>query len=67
MYVLHLKGGFFGFFSLYVRYSKLLHLPPLRFHCVGGGWDRTQDCCDDFGIDRIIIEQKSIDLQDLTR
>ncbi len=20
-------------------------LPPLRFHCVGGCWDRTQDCC----------------------
>ncbi len=25
------------------------HLPPLRLHCVGGCWDRTQDCCD-FGI-----------------
>jgi hypothetical protein len=24
-----------GFF-LYVRYSTLFHLPPLRFHCVGG-------------------------------
>jgi hypothetical protein len=33
----------------YVLYSTLLHLPPLRFHCVGGCWDRTQDCCD-FGI-----------------
>ncbi len=22
-------------------YSKLLHLPPLGFHCVGGCWDRT--------------------------
>jgi hypothetical protein len=30
-------------------YSTLLHLPPLRFHCVEGWWDRTQDCCD-FGI-----------------
>ncbi len=30
-------------------YSKLLHLPPLRFHCVGRCWDRTQDGCD-FGI-----------------
>ncbi len=29
-----------------VRYSTLLHLAPLRFHCVGGCWDRTQDCCD---------------------
>jgi hypothetical protein len=31
--------------------STLLHLRPLRFHCVGGYWDRTPDCCD-FGIDR---------------
>jgi hypothetical protein len=30
-------GGFYG---------TLLHLPPLRFHCVGGCWDRTQDCYD---------------------
>ncbi len=30
----------------YVMYSKQLHLRPLRFHCVGGCWDRTQDCCD---------------------
>jgi hypothetical protein len=29
-----------------VLYSTLLHLPPLRFHCVGGCWDRTQDSCD---------------------
>ncbi len=34
----------------YVPYSTLLHQPPLRFHCVGGCWDRTQDCCD-FDID----------------
>ncbi len=27
----------------------LLHLPPLRFHFVGGCWDRTQDWWD-FGI-----------------
>jgi hypothetical protein len=32
------------FFSIYL--STLMHLPPLRFHCVGGCWDRTQDCCD---------------------
>jgi hypothetical protein len=44
------KGGFFSIFSFYVRYSTLRHLPPLRFHCVGGCWDQTQDCCD-FGID----------------
>jgi hypothetical protein len=29
--------------------STLFHLPPLRFHCVGGWWDRAPDCCD-FGI-----------------
>ncbi len=26
---------------MYVLYSTLLHLPPLRFHCVGGCWDET--------------------------
>ncbi len=36
---------YYGFF-FYVLYSTL---PPLRFRCVGGCWDRTQDCCD-FGI-----------------
>ncbi len=30
--------------------STLLHLPPLRFHCVRGCWDRTQQDCCDFGI-----------------
>ncbi len=36
-----LKGGFFWkHFSLF--YWKLLYVPPLRFHCVGGGRDRTQ-------------------------
>ncbi len=50
MYKLYiLFWGFFGL-SFYVRYSTLLHLPPLRFHCVEGCWDRTQDGCD-FGID----------------
>ncbi len=39
-----LTEGFFGFF-FYVLYSTLLHLPPLRFHCVGECSDRTQDCC----------------------
>ncbi len=34
----------------YVLYSTLFHLPPLRFHCVGGCWDRTQASCD-FGFD----------------
>jgi len=36
------------FFSC--TFSTLLHLPPLRFLCVGGCWDRKQDCRD-FGID----------------
>ncbi len=31
------------FFSVY--YSALLHLPPLRFHCADGCWDRTHDRC----------------------
>jgi hypothetical protein len=31
------------FFSYYI--STLLHLPPLRFHCADGCWDRTQDRC----------------------
>jgi hypothetical protein len=26
---------------LFVLYSALLHLPPLRFHCADGCWDRT--------------------------
>jgi hypothetical protein len=43
-------GEFFGFFFFYVCYSTLLHLPTLRFHCVGGCWDRNKNCCY-FGID----------------
>jgi hypothetical protein len=27
-------------------FFSLLQLPPLRFHCVGGCWDQTQDRCD---------------------
>jgi len=30
--------GFLGFLFFY---KILLHLPPLRFHCSGGYWDRT--------------------------
>jgi hypothetical protein len=38
-------------YSLFITiFSTLIHLPPLRFHCVGGCWDRTQDSCD-YGID----------------
>jgi hypothetical protein len=33
------KGGFVRFFYFDVRYSTLLRLPPLSFHCVGGCWD----------------------------
>jgi hypothetical protein len=32
--LIFLNRGVFGFF--YVLYSTLLHLPPLRFRCVGG-------------------------------
>ena len=38
MQLIFFKEGSFGFFS--VLYSTLFHLPPLRFHCVGGCWDR---------------------------
>jgi hypothetical protein len=27
----------------YVLYSSLLQLPPFRFRCVGGCWDRNED------------------------
>ncbi len=42
------KGDFLGgifYLVLNVLYSTLLHLPPLRFHCADGWWDRTQDRC----------------------
>ncbi len=35
----------FIFIFFFVLYSALLHLPPLRFHCADGCWDRTQDRC----------------------
>jgi hypothetical protein len=42
-----LKGGLFEIFFMYdIQVSTLLHLQPLRFHCVGGCLDRTQDSCD---------------------
>jgi hypothetical protein len=40
-----LNRGIFRFIY-YVPYSELLHLPPLRFRCVGGCLDQTQDFCD---------------------
>ncbi len=46
-FYLHLKGilqlFIFIFFKgglFFVLYSTLFHLPLLRFHCVGGCWDR---------------------------
>jgi hypothetical protein len=33
------------FLIFFVLYSAPLHLPPLRFHCADGCWDRTQDRC----------------------
>jgi hypothetical protein len=33
------NGDFLGLFNA-------AHLSPLKFHYVGGYWDRTQDCCD---------------------
>jgi hypothetical protein len=54
-----------GFFFIYVR-STLLHLPPLRFHCVGDCLDRTQDCCD-FGIDTKDALTTRLDLIHRTR
>jgi hypothetical protein len=35
IFFVYLTGGFFGFF-FFVLHSTLLHLPPLRFHCVEG-------------------------------
>ena len=40
----------FIYIFIYVIQHCFICLPPLRFYCVGGCWDRTQDCCD-FGID----------------
>ncbi len=34
----------FTIFGYFLCYSTVFHLPPLRFHCVGWCWDRTQDC-----------------------
>jgi hypothetical protein len=43
------KEDFWDFLYFCLRLT-LLHGPPLRFHRLGGCWDRMQDCCD-FGID----------------
>ncbi len=43
------KRGFVWF----LKYTTVLHLLPFRFHCDGGCWDWTHDCCRcDFGIIR---------------
>ncbi len=49
-------GGFFFFLS--VQYSALLHLPPLRFHCADGCWDRNQDRCN--GCRTIATEPRTV-------
>ncbi len=49
-YILNRRIFSVFFCAVTVLYSTLLHLPPLRFHCVGGCWDWTEDCCD-IGID----------------
>ncbi len=36
---------FLGYLNFFLLYPTLLHLPPLRFHCADGCWDRTRDCC----------------------
>ncbi len=39
----YFSGGF-SFLKYFKEiYLTVLHLPPLRFHCVDGCWDRTQD------------------------
>ncbi len=38
---------FFGGGLFFVLYSTLLHLPPLKFRCADGCWDRTQDRCNE--------------------
>ncbi len=47
MLIFNLYGN--GAFFI-LLYSTLRHLPLLRFHCVAGCWDWTQDCFY-FGID----------------
>jgi hypothetical protein len=41
-FFIYIFGGFI-FYFFPVLYSALLHLPPLRFHCADGCWDRIQD------------------------
>ncbi len=41
----YLTGGFFDFFFFLCTAFNTASSAALRFHCVGGCWDRTQDCC----------------------
>jgi hypothetical protein len=41
----HITGELFFYNFLYVFFSTLLNLPTLRFHCVQGCLDQTQDFC----------------------
>ncbi len=44
-----LTGGFFWIFFSPCTVFNMVSSATLRLHCVGGCWDRAQDCCD-FGI-----------------
>jgi hypothetical protein len=53
-----LKGSFHWIFL--VLYSTLwFYLPPLRFHWVGGCWDRTQDSCDYYLSDALTVRSRN--------
>ncbi len=45
--VFYLYSESWGIFEGFLKYfiQQCFVLQPLRFHCVGGCWDRTQDCC----------------------
>ncbi len=42
-FYIYIFGG--DFLVIFVLYSTLLHLPPLRFNFADGYWDRTKDRC----------------------
>ncbi len=51
-----------------LSYSTLLHLPPLRIHCVEGCWDRTQAVADALTtrLDLILeIRQHTVETHDM--
>ncbi len=42
----YIKGYFLDFSFMYViQHWLFICSPSLRFHCFGGCWDRSQDCC----------------------